>query len=107
VCLIKHDQSCREPAGQSDSGQTNEIRGRYSSDCKRTAMNSEFLTLLLHAIQEAISKLAIDRPSKQIYNPYREWKDITTLLNDATNGTYSAVLHQLVCYPYTKPALRS
>ncbi|KAG2176189.1 hypothetical protein INT43_005423, partial [Umbelopsis isabellina] len=49
----------KEPTGQSDSSHTNEIR---------------------------------DRPSKQIYNPYREddyltpqWKNITTLLNDATN----------------------
>jgi hypothetical protein len=47
----------------------------------------------LHTIQEAISKLAIDRPEKEVYNPYREqdyltpqWKDITTLLNNATNG---------------------
>ncbi|CAO3658996.1 unnamed protein product [Umbelopsis vinacea] len=43
-------------------------------------------------IREAISKLAIDRPEKEVYNPYREqdyltpqWKDITTLLNNATN----------------------
>ncbi|KAI8575663.1 hypothetical protein K450DRAFT_260574 [Umbelopsis ramanniana AG] len=43
-------------------------------------------------IREAISKLAIDVPEKEIYNPYREndylvpqWKDITTLLDNASN----------------------
>ncbi|GAB5587773.1 N-alpha-acetyltransferase [Umbelopsis nana] len=43
-------------------------------------------------IREAISKLALDRPEREVYNPYREqdylvpqWKDITKLLDDATN----------------------
>ncbi|CAO3680378.1 unnamed protein product [Umbelopsis ramanniana] len=57
----------KEPTEKPDSGQTNQIR-------------------------EAISRLAIDVPDKEIYNPYREndylvpqWKDITTLLDNATN----------------------